>query len=76
MPVAGTAALPSALPSAGDDLPVGGFAAGGLVLIGFAVLGVLDPLRGALAQSGAVLLVVANSARILRFAKDERQGNR
>ena len=39
-----------------------------LALIAFAALGILDPLRGALAQSGAVLLVVANSARILRFA--------
>jgi hypothetical protein len=29
---------------------------------------VLDPLTGALAQSAAVLVVVANSARILRFA--------
>ena len=37
-----------------------------LVLIAFAAAGVLDPLRGALAQSAAVLLVVANSARILR----------
>lgn len=41
-----------------------------LFLIAFAAMGVLDPLRGALAQSGAVLLVVANSARILRFASD------
>ena len=41
-----------------------------LVLIAFAAMGVLDPLRGALAQSGAVLLVVANSARILRFPSD------
>jgi P-type E1-E2 ATPase len=40
-----------------------------LGLIAFAAAGVLDPLRGALAQSGAVLLVVANSARILRFAR-------
>ena len=38
-----------------------------IALIGFAVAGVLDPLRGALAQTGAVLAVVANSARILRF---------
>jgi len=38
-----------------------------VVLIAFAAFGVLDPLRGALAQSAAVLLVVANSARILRF---------
>jgi P-type E1-E2 ATPase len=40
-----------------------------LGLIGFAAAGVLDPLRGALAQSAAVLLVVANSARILRFGR-------
>ena len=39
-----------------------------VVLIGFAAAGVLDPLRGAIAQSTAVLLVVANSARILRSA--------
>ena len=37
-----------------------------IVLIGFAAAGVLDPLRGAIAQSAAVLVVVANSARILR----------
>ncbi len=40
-----------------------------VVLIGFAAGGVLDPLRGALAQSGAVLLVVVNSARILRLGR-------
>ena len=39
-----------------------------IILIAFAAIGVLDPLRGALAQSVAVLLVVANSARILRFS--------
>jgi heavy metal translocating P-type ATPase len=39
-----------------------------LVLILLAARGVLDPLTGALAQSAAVVLVVANSARILRFA--------
>jgi heavy metal translocating P-type ATPase len=38
-----------------------------VVLIGFAAMGLLDPLRGALAQSVAVLAVVANSARILRI---------
>jgi cation transport ATPase len=38
------------------------------VLILLAARGVLDPLTGALAQSAAVVLVVANSARILRFA--------
>jgi hypothetical protein len=32
-----------------------------------AARGILDPLSGALAQSVAVLVVVANSARILRF---------
>ena len=39
-----------------------------VVLIALAARGVLDPLTGALAQSVAVLAVVANSARILRFA--------
>jgi heavy metal translocating P-type ATPase len=39
-----------------------------VVLIVLAARGVLDPLTGALAQSVAVLAVVANSARILRFA--------
>jgi Cu+-exporting ATPase len=38
-----------------------------VVLITLAARGVLDPLTGALAQSVAVLAVVANSARILRF---------
>ncbi len=38
-----------------------------VVLLSLAARGVLDPLRGALAQSVAVLIVVANSARILRF---------
>jgi len=38
-----------------------------LVLIAFAALGALDPVTGALAQSAAVIAVVANSARILRF---------
>jgi P-type E1-E2 ATPase len=38
-----------------------------LALILLAARGVLDPLTGALAQSAAVLVVVANSARILRF---------
>jgi Cd2+/Zn2+-exporting ATPase len=37
-------------------------------LIALAARGVLDPLTGALTQSAAVLAVVANSARILRFA--------
>lgn len=40
-----------------------------LVLIGLAAKGILDPLTGALAQSMAVLAVVANSARILRTQK-------
>ncbi len=39
-----------------------------VVLIALAARGVLDPLTGALAQSVAVFVVVANSARILRFA--------
>jgi heavy metal translocating P-type ATPase len=39
-----------------------------IVLIALAARGVLNPLTGALAQSVAVLAVVANSARILRFA--------
>ena len=39
-----------------------------IVLILLAARGVLDPLSGALAQSAAVIVVVANSARILRFA--------
>lgn len=38
-------------------------------LIVLAAQGVLDPLTGALAQSVAVLAIVANSARILRFAR-------
>jgi cation-transporting P-type ATPase C len=40
-----------------------------LVLIALAARGILNPLAGALAQSAAVLIVVANSARILRFAQ-------
>src|ERR1700694_574281 len=39
-----------------------------IVLIVLAARGVLDPLTGALSQSVAVIVVVANSARILRFA--------
>jgi Zn2+/Cd2+-exporting ATPase len=42
-----------------------------VVLIFLAARGVLDPLTGALCQSVAVLVVVANSARILRFGKQE-----
>jgi heavy metal translocating P-type ATPase len=38
-----------------------------LLLIAFAAGGTLDPLTGALAQSIAVLAVVANSTRVLRF---------
>jgi Cd2+/Zn2+-exporting ATPase/Cu+-exporting ATPase len=41
-----------------------GFAA---LLIALAATGVLDPLSGALAQSVAVVAVVVNSARVLRF---------
>jgi cation transport ATPase len=44
-----------------------------VVLLALAARGLLDPLKGALAQSVAVLVVVANSARILRFAN---QGTR
>jgi Cd2+/Zn2+-exporting ATPase len=39
-----------------------------IVLIVLAARGVLDPLTGALAQSAAVFVVVANSARILRLS--------
>jgi Zn2+/Cd2+-exporting ATPase len=42
-----------------------------VVLLALAARGVLDPLQGALAQSVAVLLVVANSAGILRFANQD-----
>jgi P-type E1-E2 ATPase len=38
-----------------------------LILIASAATGVVSPLTGALAQSAAVLVVVANGARILRF---------
>ena len=38
-----------------------------IVLIVLAARGVLDPLTGALSQSVAVVAIVANSARILRF---------
>jgi P-type E1-E2 ATPase len=40
-----------------------------LVLIALAAVGALDPVTGALAQSAAVIAVVANSARILRFTR-------
>jgi len=40
-----------------------------LILIVLAARGILDPLTGALAQSVTVFAVVANSARILRFAR-------
>jgi len=43
-----------------------------LVLIALAVTGVLNPLTGALAQSLAVVAVVANSARILRFDRSSK----
>jgi cation transport ATPase len=42
-----------------------------VILIALAAGGVLDPLTGALAQSAAVFVVVANSARILRFASPQ-----
>ena len=44
-----------------------------VVLLALAARGVLDPLQGALAQSAAVLVVVANSARILRFSSQPAQ---
>jgi P-type E1-E2 ATPase len=40
-----------------------------VVLIALAARGLLDPLTGALAQSAAVLVVVANSARVLRLGR-------
>ena len=43
-----------------------------IFLIALAAGGVLNPLAGALAQSAAVLAVVANSARILRFSEGGR----
>jgi Zn2+/Cd2+-exporting ATPase len=46
-----------------------------VVLIFFAARGVLDPLTGALCQSVAVLVVVANSARILRFGTETKREN-
>jgi Cd2+/Zn2+-exporting ATPase len=45
-------------------------------LIALAARGILDPLTGALAQSAAVLVVVANSARILRFGSKASPGPR
>jgi cation transport ATPase len=45
-----------------------------LALIALAARGVLDPLTGALAQSAAVFVVVANSARILRFGAPPASG--
>jgi Cu+-exporting ATPase len=46
-----------------------------ILLIGLAARGVVDPLQGALAQSAAVIVVVANSARILRFAPPPSPGD-
>jgi Cd2+/Zn2+-exporting ATPase len=43
-----------------------------VVLIALAARGVLAPLTGALAQSVAVLAIVANSARILRYKVEHR----
>jgi P-type E1-E2 ATPase len=40
-----------------------------VALIALAAKGVLDPLTGALAQSVAVIAVVVNSARVLRFER-------
>jgi cation-transporting P-type ATPase C len=42
--------------------------------IALAARGLLDPLTGAVSQSVAVLAVVANSARILRFASPGGSG--
>jgi cation transport ATPase len=39
-----------------------------VTLIALAAFGILDPITGALAESVAVFAIVANSARILRFA--------
>jgi Cd2+/Zn2+-exporting ATPase len=47
-----------------------------VVLIALAARGILNPLTGALCQSIAVLIVVANSARILRFATPNVAGQR
>jgi Cd2+/Zn2+-exporting ATPase len=47
-----------------------------VLLIALAARGVLDPLTGALSQSVAVLVVVANSARILRFARPDVESGR
>jgi len=44
-----------------------------VVLIILAARGILDPLSGALAQSLSVFLVVANSARILRFGDSKSE---
>ena len=44
-----------------------------VILIALATRGILDPLTGALCQSVAVVAVVANSARILRFAQDHEE---
>ena len=46
-----------------------------VILIVLAARGVLDPLTGALCQSVAVFAVVANSARILRFAQHEERSS-
>jgi Cd2+/Zn2+-exporting ATPase len=43
-----------------------------VILIVCATMGIVAPLTGALAQSAAVLAVVANSARILRFTSGPR----
>jgi Zn2+/Cd2+-exporting ATPase len=45
-----------------------------IVLIALAAAGFLNPLTGALAQSVAVLVVVANSARILHFGRHSLAG--
>jgi Zn2+/Cd2+-exporting ATPase len=45
-----------------------------IILIALAAAGFLNPLTGALAQSVAVLVVVANSARILHFGRHNLAG--
>jgi len=44
-----------------------------VLLIGAAAAGVLSPLPGAIAQSAAVVVVVVNSSRILRFAESKSE---
>ena len=46
-----------------------------IILIALAAVGILNPLAGALAQSVAVLAVVANSARVLHFSGSMLSGS-